>query len=623
MERSQGRDEKAMQKNIKSGFLTLAVTCGFLFQAAAEILRPMERLTPNEWAEKNRILPEGKSPHPGPWHSEAWQGQIMDAFLDRNYKGIILMKAGQIGGSELAINLIGYIFSQIPCPVLFLCSTDTIAKEFSLDRFGYMIESCKDLQSHFLLGRKHHESIDIKRAISGKLVIWGSQSPNKLMSEPFRIVFLDEFDRLPTFPGIGDAYKLATVRISAFGQYGKIIGYSTPTEKDKGIAHVYENDSTMEKFHVPCPRCGTMQALEWKWVVIPENNPKNAHYVCAKCGYQMSDHERYAAVKKGKYISEIPEGDRAKVSYRGFHIGQQYQRDTRLEDMAKNFLSSKSEADIKVFYNSRLGLPYTSNLEPITISELREKIGDAGMDNVPEDTLFITAGGDVQKDIHNPVFYLDISAWDKWGTKHLISIRKIVGYEALRFFLQSKRFKDGRGKDWEIALTVIDSQFGTLQVYKFCKDKGNKAIPIRHAGREFITKKKLYGGNLTLWIIHEQQWLDRVIGRYQVETGEGGGVTLPKDIPDEYFNHFKGMRLIEKTNNDGKTNMLWQKEGRYSRVDWVYSAVYAEVAAHLLNLEGLVEIKPEVKAKMRTELPRGTRLGVRQKQRRWGRIRTG
>ena len=50
---------------------------------ALEVLRPRERLTVSQWAEKNRVLPDGNA-IPGPWRNNVtpYLVEIMDTFGD-------------------------------------------------------------------------------------------------------------------------------------------------------------------------------------------------------------------------------------------------------------------------------------------------------------------------------------------------------------------------------------------------------------------------------------------------------------------------------------------------------------------------------------------------------------
>ncbi len=592
----------------------------FLFQKAAQLLKPKIRRMPNTWAEEERWLKEGVGRKSGRWKSYAWQKWIMNAFPDPRYRGAVVMKCVQSGGSEIAINLIGWAETETPCPILYLTTTDEKARAFSLDRFSYMIQTSPSLKTIFLSGRKHNERILEKRAIKGKLVMKGSKSVNSLKSETFRYVIIDEMDSMEVFEGLGSAYSIALGRIASFNELGKIFALSTPSTHDTGIAELFYADTTLEFWHFPCPKCGELIACTWKRVVIPDNNPELAYMECEKCKYKIYDHERWAQVEKGQYISELSEEDKNKKIYQGFQVSSLQIAEKKLCDLAKDFLSSKNEAHLRVFFNDKLGLPYTQNSEPITVTELQTKIYQYES-QVPDNCCFITGGidvqgqptGDVEK---NLTFYVDVSAWDQCGSKWLIDFKKLIGIASLRAFLRNAKYKDKNGEERKIKMSVIDAQYQSSTVYRFCADTLNHCCAIKYGGIDFIMQKKLnFYPTVSFYVLHRDKWLDRVIGQHKIEHGEYGCVFLPKNVTKEYFDHFSVLRLVQKTNRDGRTYNIWWKEHERSRDDWAHCALYSTVGAFLLGIDdiaaknvGKILVYPN---KPRNELGANTQYGTK------------
>jgi phage terminase large subunit GpA-like protein len=88
-------------------------------------LKPPENLSVSKWADRYRILDDKTSAEPGQWKTDRTpylQG-IMDAFNDPDIEEIIFVKCTQVGGTECASNLIGYIIAQDPSPTLIVCSS--------------------------------------------------------------------------------------------------------------------------------------------------------------------------------------------------------------------------------------------------------------------------------------------------------------------------------------------------------------------------------------------------------------------------------------------------------------------------------------------------------------------
>ena len=78
---------------------------------ALKVLKPPEKLTVSEWADKYRILDAQTSAEPGKWNTsrtEYLKG-IMNAFTDVEVEKIVFVKPTQVGGTECLNNMIGYV----------------------------------------------------------------------------------------------------------------------------------------------------------------------------------------------------------------------------------------------------------------------------------------------------------------------------------------------------------------------------------------------------------------------------------------------------------------------------------------------------------------------------------
>ena len=80
-------------------------------QDAIKLLAPPEELKVSEWAEKYRMLDNMTSAEPGPWNNgrTPYLVEIMDTFLDSDIEEIIFCKCTQVGGTEVELNMLGYV----------------------------------------------------------------------------------------------------------------------------------------------------------------------------------------------------------------------------------------------------------------------------------------------------------------------------------------------------------------------------------------------------------------------------------------------------------------------------------------------------------------------------------
>ncbi len=106
-------------------------------------LRPEPVLTVTEWAEKYRILSSVASAEPGPYRVSRtpYMRQIQDDLSSHvNIQEVVFMKSGQVGGTEVGNNWIGYVMSTVPSPMLMVMPTEATVRRNSQVRIDPMIE---------------------------------------------------------------------------------------------------------------------------------------------------------------------------------------------------------------------------------------------------------------------------------------------------------------------------------------------------------------------------------------------------------------------------------------------------------------------------------------------------
>jgi len=566
------------------------VTDAAIWAGTADALAPPERLRPSEWAEKYRELKEGTTDQPGRWSNSyfPWLAPIMDARVDFPHKkGQIFQKCGQIGGSERAVNNVGWSVCTRPGPMLFLTTTDNQAKEFSRDRFDYMIESAPILKTRQLTGPKNRDTVHVKRFAGAKLAICGSGSPSKLMSEPYQVVYLDEVDQLPIFPRVGSAWKLAEIRMRTFRR-SWLDAWSTSTYEDRGIAKQYKELSDQRRFFVACPHCGTWDWLKFGQVRIEERKAATAKYICEHCEEEISDIQRAAAVYGGEYRSTLPEKQAAERSFVGFQIGRQYDPYLPLIDLAGAYVSCRTEAELQVFHNADLGEPFSPSSTPVGVADLDARQMRTPNEPAPADTQFITAGIDVQSKL---TFYFDVSAWTSDGLKHLLQYGRVQGWERLRTFLRGFEIdKQGAQDRLGIRLAAVDAGYETTQVYNFCMAVGvNFVIPVKygpsgHAAHWRLVKVAT-ARNIGCCMLDRGYWMDRAMGRFG-GGDELAGVVTPM-LSDEYRAHvLSPKREVIINPRGGYEKVVWTKDSGLHD-DYLQAAVYAEFAAMRCGLDRL------------------------------------
>ena len=64
---------------------------------------------------------------------------VMDAVSDPTVRQVVVMSAGQVGKTEVLLNMIGFHVDQDPAPILVVQPTLSMAQAFSKDRLAPML----------------------------------------------------------------------------------------------------------------------------------------------------------------------------------------------------------------------------------------------------------------------------------------------------------------------------------------------------------------------------------------------------------------------------------------------------------------------------------------------------
>ncbi len=603
----------------------------------AEIFQPRERVRASEWAEAERQLQEGTTPQPGPWRNDyvPWIEQGLNQFFDEPAKrGIITMKPAQGCWSDIEVTRCGYLFDHLPGPTMFLFTTDNQARKFGLERFDYMIDQSPALLERFSLGKSNHETMHYKESLGGPLILAGSGSVNNFISNPYRWIFVDEYDDIGEIPRHGDPFDLLEKRQGEWDtrQRCGLFVWAHPTRPDVGIAKIYADLSDQREWTIDCPLCHASFVPSWDHVVIDDRDPETARYFCPHCDEELSDPKRWAACRRGRFESQLVPEVARKREFIGYHFSKLCHHRIALRTLARQYCNCHTEQQLKVFYNKVLGLPYMPSSVVLTEAMVRAKVDDRHVNtSCPSDTLFITAGVDVQKPKQNPTLYYVIEAWTRRGTAVVLEYGRVRGWRVLHHKLASFESRRSRSKEsLRIAGCGIDYGYETRQVYTFCQQNhgGVPCVPFKHTPgvrEDDPTRVKAAFdplqpelGSIKRVETHRTYWMDRVLGRFSPVEDEtiGGGVILPANVDREFVNHVLANVRIEAEDEHGHPKAVYVKD-EVQRDDWLQAMVGAEVMAVAKGLDRVHNVAAEGDRSAQREVAEGlvtSETRVRQRQ---------
>ena len=510
---------------IRSGLKVFAL-------AFALAIKPEKKLTVPEWADKHRVLSQKSSAEHGRWRNDRtpYLVEIMyELSPESSQTDIVVMKGGQVGGTECGNNWIGHTIDQNPGPMMVIWPTSNTAKRNSKQRLTPLIDETPCLSAKILpaKSRDSGNTTMMKEYAGGVLVIAGANSAAELKSMPMRFLFADEVDEYPDdVDGQGDALELAEVRTYTFSRRAKRLKVSTPTAKGfSRIDRLYE-ESDQRKYYVPCPHCTEKQVLAWEqidWrtrhvqefvcvacgsihdvtnqeigeqyqccncqeftqvtdtVLTSKDTGEiiDVWYECEHCHEHIREHHKTDMLANGEWIAQNPGPNRAA----GFHISGLYSPVGWLswQLCVQKYLESEGKEDLRrAFTNNILGLAYEVDGDQPDVNELKDRAETTyTLGAVPDFALFLTAGVDVQKDR----LEVKVKGYGPGEESALIDWQQIYGdtaqpevWDLLADYLFEKRFKHASGAELKITATGVDTGYLSHMVYEFCRKYAHKHV---------------------------------------------------------------------------------------------------------------------------------------------------
>ena len=329
-------------------------------------LRPLLTPPPNtmisEWADDNVWLGADVTSQPGPWRTSfaPYQKGIMDAIKDRATEKIVIMKAARVGITYSAILIpVGYYVHNDPCPIMIALPTGEDTKVFSKTILTPFLMGVKAIRHHFIESRRmeSNNTAKLKMFPGGSIRLVASNSPNNLRMTPAKIALADEVDAEIGMTE-GNFLSLFENRTKAYAGRGrKLIYLSTPIIKGMSVIEAEYINSTMERFHLPCPSCGVMQPMEWGRI-----NFEDATHACLEeadggCGASHNKREWTKGWEKtGEWVAQNPDH-----TTRGFHVSALYSPFLSWESIIEEWRNANREAvagrteKLQAFINTNLG----------------------------------------------------------------------------------------------------------------------------------------------------------------------------------------------------------------------------------------------------------------------------
>lgn len=592
--------------------------CELYQKAVLEYLDPPEDMKVSEWAERYRMLDGKTSAEPGPWNNSRtpYLVEIMDELLNHETEEIIFCKCTQIGGTEVELNMLGYVVQQDPAPAEVVYPIETMATSVAEHRIKPMIESTPTLYKKY---DRNSSNLELNFTDMFIKLVW-SNSPSGLASFAMKYLFLDEVDK---YPGASkkeaDPISLAKERTKTF-RNSKVYITSTPTIRTNHIWKAKEGADAEKHYFVPCPNCGEFIELKFdnlKWPgkdkdlaeaygedairkklnslepidetegLSEADRAELAFYVCQECKNVITDAQKQIAVKKGQW--RIVRKQTHFVKKVCFWINTLYSPFVSFSQIAKEFMNSKADPErLQNFVNSWLAEPWEDTKLKTSVELVMERQTDLPEFVVPDWAKLLTGGVDVQENC----VYWTIRAWGDYITSQNVAHGQAYSLAEVENIMNLE-YVMGNECIAIVNLCLIDSGFATDEVYDFCANNSDWAKPAKgssnpmqsHFKLSTINKdaSKAYGMDLV--IVDGGKYKDMIASRMHKKNGRSSWMVY-KNCDEEYAKQVTAEHKILVKKND-KSRLEWVPKSSHSDNHYLDAEVYAMAAADTLGVRML------------------------------------
>lgn len=567
--------------------------------SSLRVLKPPEKLTVSEWADRYRVLDSKTSAEPGPWSTDRtpYLRGVMDAFTDPRIEEIIFVKPTQVGGTECLNNMFGYVIDQDPNPALVVYPMLDLAEYTSKNRLQPMVKLSPTLNERF----KEEDSKLLELQFDGMYaVVAGANSPASLSSRAIRYLFMDEVDKYPKSAGKeADPRALARERTKTFPFNKKIMQTSTPTLKSGPIWQAWLGADVKMFYYVPCPHCGQFHTLKFKQVkfdssLSPEEARGTAFYECESCKGQIRDGHKPLMLRGGNWRTES--GSTKPGSKTAFHLNAIYSPWVRFGDVVYEFLISKrSREELMNFVNSWLAEPFENTQVKLNSDKVLERASEYEEGIVPDKTILLTGGVDVQKDR----MYYTIRAWGENMESYNVRHGVVETWTQIEDVMNIS-YCTRDGTEFFVNLTAIDSGYNADETYDFCARNSEWAVSIKGSNTPLPTKyrhtkidredKGMYG--ISLYHVDGGYYKDFISGRVARSKDEPGGWFVYAGCDLDYAEQITAEeKVLEKS---GRRDVeVWRPKTAHADNHYLDCEVYAAFAADCLGIRYLRYEAPE------------------------------
>ena len=504
----------------------------WVIDEVGELTDEVIHITPSQYNEENRYLPESVTSIPGylRYAVNPFMREIVDCFdIDSPVREVNLKKGVQITYSTVLESGALYFMGHVKTlPIMYLTADKELASARIENNFlpmlnhsdlGHIIRSSDEGNSRKTGKTANHLQFEG----GGYLVPFGAKNADKMRSYSICVMLKDEIDAWPDTVGKdGDPDALSDDRCSGYWERRKIFRGSTPLIKGSSKIEMAYLRGDQRKYTVLCKACNFPQELRWstldkktgvvggfQWeldegVLLLDS----VRYCCSNCGEPHFEHDKERLFSEDHGAHWNPTARPVEPGIRSYHLPALYSP-IGMQPWYKCVSSylrgfdpvEKKVRDIgkyQVFYNNILAEPFEimgSKIRFTSVSAHRRAIYRLGSipngyakDYSGSPILFLTC----LVDVHKQNLAVSVMGWTRDSKSYVIDYWRfeVEGDEddcteitspvwgRLRELIEEKEYTADDGKKYSIAITLVDAGYANDTVTTFCGDYASGVYPI-------------------------------------------------------------------------------------------------------------------------------------------------
>lgn len=461
-------------------------------------IRPPPEMSVSEWMSQNIVLVDG------PLAGELWSPagapylvEIADCLSDSHPCNLVTVrKSQQTGASILALGWCLYIAAREPANILYAVPGIDALRTLNSQKLQPLIDAFEKKAGRALFApttsRDNKGSTTYEKRFGANwLSLANANAVMDLSMVTPRKGVKDELSKWSLINNDQDPENLFFGRFTSHRRLKswKILEISTP-EIDAGgespdapghcrIDRSFKR-SDQRFWNIACPECAKMFVQEFSGFQCDEVHPHKSAYRCPHCAHHVSEAERVVAVRGGKWIASVDDGE---ARHPGFHIDAFISLMMSYEAIAEDWLKQrKTESGRKDFANLVCGLPYRYRGDAPDHARLMERRDPSlKRHHIPPRGLLLVCSADVQmRGIYYEVLaiapdrqswvvdadYLDGSTEAPSG---LVLGGEANAFDQLRARVLERNFPDAFGGTRRIDALGVDSGYRSHVVYSWTR----------------------------------------------------------------------------------------------------------------------------------------------------------